>query len=92
MKDKHNGMTRTQVQFERGQYERLKELATRRGVSMAQLVREAVEQILARYQTRDRWDDLFSVVGKHVDENGGNVGRDHDRYLDEAYGDWRAST
>lgn len=85
-------MNRTQIQFERGQYERLKELAARRGVSMARLVREAVDAILLRHARQDRWEDLFSVIGKHADESGDPVSREHDLYLDEAYGDWRGST
>jgi len=31
-------------------------------------------------------------VGKYVDASGEPVGREHDRYLDEAFGDWREST
>jgi hypothetical protein len=86
-------MVRTQVQFDKPQYERLKQLAARRGVSMAQLVREGVEAILLEDGARDPWDDLFAIVGKYG--GGGapeDVGREHDRHLDEAYGDWREST
>ncbi|HYO46795.1 MAG TPA: ribbon-helix-helix domain-containing protein [Gemmatimonadota bacterium] len=92
MKEKHDGMIRAQIQFEGSQYQRLKEAAARRGVSMAQLVREGVEAFLAD-GPRDRWDDLFAVAGKYG--KGGpreDVGREHDRYLDEAYEDWREST
>jgi hypothetical protein len=92
MKEKHDGMTRTQVQFEAGQYERLKQLAARRGVSMAQLVREGVGALLAEAEGRDRWQDLFSIVGNYGDGTPEDVSREHDRYLDEAYGHWRDST
>jgi hypothetical protein len=91
MKEKHDGMVRAQVQFERSQYERLKETAVRRGVSMAQLVREGVEAFLAD-GPRDRWDDLFAIAGKYGNDTREDVGREHDRHLDEAYGDWREST
>ena len=59
---------------------------------MARLVREAVDAILLREEAAGRWEDLFSVVGKYVDASGEPVGREHDRYLDEAFGDWREST
>ncbi|MGH7566894.1 MAG: CopG family transcriptional regulator [Gemmatimonadota bacterium] len=85
-------MIRAQVQFEESQYERLKQAAVRRGVSMAQLVREGVEAYLAG-GPQDRWDDLFAVAGRYgKDGPREDVGREHDRYLDEAYEDWREST
>ena len=86
-------MKRTQIQLERAQYENLRRLAARRGVSMAQLVREGVDAILALDRDRDPWDDLFEIVGKYGrDRPAETVGREHDRHLEEAYGDWREST
>lgn len=86
-------MTRTQIQLERDQYEGLRNLAARRGVSMAQLVREAVESALAQDKDRDPWADVFEIVGKYgADQPAEQVGREHDRHLEEAYGDWREST
>ena len=60
---------------------------------MAQLVREGVEAILSRgEEAADPWENLFSVVGKLGGDGQEEAGREHDRHLDEAYGDWRAST
>lgn len=92
MKETHNGMTRTQIMLESAQLKRLRALAARRGVSMAQLVREAVDAVLLRQEAPAQWEDLFSVLGKHLDESGEPASREHDRYLDEAFGDWRESS
>jgi hypothetical protein len=93
MKRQHDGMTRTQIQLAKDQYESLRTLAARRGVSMAQLVREGVEAVLAGEKDRDPWADVLEIVGKYGrDEPPESVGREHDRYLDEGFGDWREST
>jgi hypothetical protein len=85
-------MVRVQVQFEPAQYEQLRNDAARRGVSMARVVRESVEAYLAS-AVPDRWEAIFEIVGKYgTDGTPEDVGRDHDRYLDEAYEDWREST
>jgi len=85
-------MIRTQIQLEARQYELLKRVAARRGVSMALLVREGVDAVLASEDRRDRWDELFAIVGKYKDGEAEDVSREHDRYLDEIYGEWRKSS
>ena len=92
MKEKHDGMTRTQVQIGSAQYERLKRLAGRRGVSLSQLVREGVDSVLSRAAQDDRWRNLSSIVGKYGKGGTERVGEEHDRHLDEIYGDWDKST
>jgi hypothetical protein len=90
---KHDDMVRTQIQLEAPQYERLKRVAARRGVSMARLVREGVDAVLAAEDERDPWDDLFSVVGKYGgDGPSEDVALEHDRYLEEIYGEWLESS
>ena len=85
-------MIRVQVQFEPSQHERIREAAARRGVSMAQVVRESVESYLTDAPA-NRWDALFAVAGKYgTDGPPEDVGREHDRYLDEVFGDWREYT
>ena len=55
---------------------------------MAALVREAVEDKLAD-RDRERLNRLaLSAVGVVSGKPGENISEDHDRYLDEAYGDW----
>ena len=92
MNKKHDGMVRVHVQFPPEEYDRIREIAARKGVSMAQVVRESVEAYLAT-PPRDRWEAIFAVAGKYGgDGPPEDVGREHDRYLDEAYEDWREST
>jgi hypothetical protein len=85
-------MVRTQVQLTEEQSEGLRRLATTRGVSMAELVREGVEHILELDARTRTWERALSVVGKYQDPAGeAAVAEDHDRFLDEAYLHWRRS-
>ncbi|HET8777365.1 MAG TPA: CopG family transcriptional regulator [Candidatus Limnocylindria bacterium] len=82
-------MIRTQISFDEEQYEALQAAAEREGVSMAALVRDAVdEKLRQRDEERERKKRrALSVIGMFRG-TGENVSEDHDRYLDEAYGDW----
>jgi hypothetical protein len=80
---------RTQISLEPEQADRLRRLALERGVSMARLIRDAVDQaygsVLAPPSRADLWDRALEAVGAgHGDA--ANASEDHDRYLDEAYG------
>ena len=82
-------MERTQISLEPEQAGRLRRLAQERGVSMAHLIREAVDQAygstLAPPSRTERWDRALEAVGSgHGD--GANVSEDHDRHLDQIYG------
>lgn len=73
-------MIRTQIQLTESQVRRLKQLATERGVSIAALIREAVDRhIVGR--------DPQSVRERAVNSIGGfrsglpDVSEEHDRYL-----------
>lgn len=82
-------MIRTQISFEEQQYATLVERAQDLGVSMAALVREAVDDKL-RSSDQDRLRikrRALSVVGRYRG-SGEPVSEEHDRFLDEAYGDW----
>ena len=82
-------MIRTQISFDEGQYRELLARARERGVSMAAFVRDAVDEKL-RTEGADRErikQRALSVIGI-ARGPGLPIGRDHDRYLDEAYGDW----
>ncbi|MEW6223005.1 MAG: CopG family transcriptional regulator [Chloroflexota bacterium] len=81
-------MERTQISLEPDQADRLRRLARERGVSMAHLIREAVDQaygsVLAPPTRDERWERAVSAIGSgHGD--GANVSEEHDRYLDETY-------
>ena len=81
-------MIRTQVSFDEEQYFALQRRAHERGMSMAALVREAVEDKLADRERAQRNRMALSAIGVVRGKDGERIGRDHDRYLDEAYGDW----
>jgi hypothetical protein len=84
-------MVRTQIQLTEEQAAKVKRLAAERGVSMAALIREAVDRIAGEGSAEDeKWKRAMAVVGKFRDKDGAdNVGEEHDRYLEEAYLDWR---
>jgi hypothetical protein len=83
----HGGMVRTQVQLSADQVARLKARALEEGVSLAELVRRAVERYLAEeegggYEERAR--RALEAVGRFA-SGAGDVGEAHDRHLDEAF-------
>lgn len=79
-------MIRTQIQLERDQYERLKELAARQSKSFSQVVREGVDQLLAAERSETAWDRLLSAVGSfRAEDDAADVAERHDAYLADAY-------
>jgi hypothetical protein len=83
-------MIRTQIQLTEAQAGSLKRKASSRGVSMATLIREAVDRTLAdddaiRLRKRAR-----AMAGGFRDREGAtDVAERHDDYLAEAFEDWR---
>lgn len=83
----HDGMVRRQIQLTEEQEAKLRRLAVSDGKSIAALIRDAVDGLLAedereRERLRER---AFAVIGKH--RSGGRaLGREHDRYLAEDFG------
>ena len=81
-------MERTQISLEPEQADRLRRLAHERGVSMAHLIRDAVDQAYgsALVPTRAQiWERALAAIGcGHGD--GANVSENHDDYLDEIFG------
>jgi hypothetical protein len=80
-------MVWTQVQLSADQVARLKARALEEGVSLAELVRRAVERYLAEeegggYEERAR--RALEAVGRFA-SGAGDVGEAHDRHLDEAF-------
>ncbi|MEK7768050.1 MAG: CopG family transcriptional regulator [bacterium] len=79
-------MVRTQIQLTSEQHRRVRELAVARGVSMATIVREGVQHVIARRAGTDRWELFMSAVGACRARGGArDVARRHDAYLSEAY-------
>lgn len=81
---------RTQIQLTEEQMTLLREASAERGVSVAALIREAVDRALADRQRSADWALALSVVGKYRDvDDATDVSVRHDDYLADAYEDWR---
>lgn len=77
-------MIRTQVSFSEEQAERLRTQAAARGISQAALLRQALDAYLARDSLTTRVKRARSLAGAYR-SGCGNLARDHDDYLDEAF-------
>ncbi len=77
-------MIRTQIQLTEAQARALKKLAAERGVSMAELIRQGVERVLADGDPRERRRRALAVLGTF---EGGppDVSTNHDKYLAEDF-------
>ncbi|MCZ7588067.1 MAG: hypothetical protein M5U27_04235 [Gaiella sp.] len=79
-------MVRMQIQFTEEQASELRRQAAARRVSIAAVVRDAVDRELDREGTRrEAWERALSAIGKYRGD-GANVSVEHDKYLDEAWG------
>ncbi len=80
-------MVRTQIQLTERQSEELKRLATENKVSVAEIIRSAVDDVLAHRLASDRNKirrRAMSVVGAFTSKET-DVSENHDKYLLEAY-------
>ena len=81
-------MMRVQIQLTSEQVRRVRAVARDRGISVAAVVREALDRFLDEPSSREAvWQQALSVVGKYRGDGRG-VAVEHDRYLEEAYADW----
>jgi hypothetical protein len=82
-------MIRTQVQLTEKQMEALKSLAHQRKVSVAELIRQGVEHVIAMPQEislEERRKRAMALAGKFSDEDGAtDVSINHDKYLADIY-------
>jgi len=81
-------MIRTQIQLAEEQAHALKQLAARKGVSMAELIGRSVAAALERESAEygERVRRALSVVGMFKSGAPSDLSVNHDKYLDEAYG------
>ena len=79
-------MIRTQVQFKEEQYQRVKELANQQQISIAAVIRRAVDQLLiTRKPGRAAlYREALKISGKYKADKY-DIATKHDHYLDEAY-------
>lgn len=83
-------MIRTQIQLTEEQARELREQAVRENVSMAELVRRAVDDLLRRAVTvpmDERRRRAMALVGQFRSGQT-DVSEKHDEYLAEVYGEW----
>jgi hypothetical protein len=82
-------MVRTQIQITEYQAQKLKQLAGAQAVSMAELIRRAIDQLLASAApiSDDEQQRLaLAFLGQFPDIDGAtDVSENHDRYLAEIY-------
>ncbi len=82
-------MVRTQIQLTPEQADRVKKLAASRGLSMAEVIRNAIDAAIAAdaeaVSKGKRSRALEAVGGFHSGRK--DVSRRHDAYLDEAFKD-----
>ena len=80
-------MERTQISLTPRQARRLRQLARRRGTSMASLIRDAVERVYPEPVDRDDpWEHALQAVGRFRSGRT-DVSAEHDRDLADAFGE-----
>lgn len=83
-------MVRTQVQITKEQARFLKELSYKRGISSAELIRQSIElfrQSMLEPSMQEKHRHAKEFIGKYS-SGLGDISVEHDRYLDELYGDF----
>lgn len=78
-------MRRTQIQLPDEDARALKELAARRGVSMAQMIRDGVANILRESDNARKWQRALALVGR-FSSGESDISERHDDYLSEDFG------
>lgn len=79
-------MIRTQVSLTEQQMERLRRIARDRGVSIAAVVRDAIDALPDG--DRERRIERFLAACGSFDSGCDNTAEEHDAVLDEAFRDW----
>ena len=80
-------MVRTQIQLTEDQAKKVKKIAAHRGVSMAEVIRDAIDGVIrpeAGTVPEDRRKRALDIVGKFRSGKG-DVSKRHDAYLAEAF-------
>jgi hypothetical protein len=80
-------MVRTQIQLTEAQVSKIKKAAMDQGISVAEVIRRAVENIVqsnAKMSIQEKAKRAMEVAGKFRSGKR-NISRKHDEYLAEAY-------
>jgi hypothetical protein len=80
-------VVRTQISFDERQMRRLRQVAKRRGISIAAVVRAAVEREVAEADSaRDaRWTRALAVMDRGFRSGNSDISERHDDHLAEIY-------
>ena len=81
-------MIRTQIQLTQEQWKELKKIAAARHLSIAELVRQSVDQLIRSPENQriDQYHRLsVEIVGKYK-SGSSDVSANHDKYLSDSYG------
>jgi len=81
-------MIRTQIQLTEQQAEALRSLAKRDHVSLAEVIRRGLDDVLARAAVAPQAElerRAIEIAGRFA-SGGSDVAIEHDKYLDEAFG------
>ncbi|MBI2864781.1 MAG: CopG family transcriptional regulator [Chloroflexi bacterium] len=73
-------MVRTQIQLAEEQAKTLKEIAAHTGVSMSELIRQSVDQLIRRQEKAEKWRRAVAVMGRYS-SGLRDVSISHDKYL-----------
>jgi Arc/MetJ-type ribon-helix-helix transcriptional regulator len=88
----NDGMVRMQVQFTEEQLAQLKKIAKDSDRSISDVVRESVDELITKKRQRYTPEQIEAAMrfagGGSSGQPGSNIAREHDRYLDEIYGDF----
>ena len=79
-------MIRTQITLTEEQHRRLARVARARGVSMAEVIRQAVDRVVPDegQERRERWERALAAVGSH--RSGlPHVAEEHDAHLPDRW-------
>ena len=77
-------MIRTQIQLTEEQASRLRRLAADRGVSMAAVIRDALDSAVSDNDRDARWERALATAGSG-DSGLADISAEHDRHLAEAF-------
>jgi Arc/MetJ-type ribon-helix-helix transcriptional regulator len=80
-------MVRTQIQLTEDQAQRIKSIAARKGISMAELIRQSVEMLLASGAEKSSGELRLRALEAAGRFHSGhkNVARNHDAFLSEDF-------
>jgi hypothetical protein len=77
-------MVRTQIQLTEGQATALKKISAERGISIAEVIREGVDYIVAEAERKKNMRGFLNLSGR-FSSGLTDVSISHDKYLEEDY-------